>query len=281
MPDMQSVRYLARPLEGVELADTLYLPEKVQVTGDVVIVAKHLVFEGRDVLIKGNHNISIFPAEEVTVMGDTLPRRLYKKDGKQRIMVEVPDTRPAHRTGNITIDTSGIGYKDWLESIGGEGRLNKVMKALYNPDKSVREAALLEFESLRLGRKVGPGDIGRRNALRVDALSAMVSDGSTKEDDDDCPPHSLHIGRYCSIDFSEALARPTRSGRGTCLLSALPLRVQHRISLYPCYPLLCIYVCGHGGFLCCLGGCPKAQPDLGKAGSGRSCLRSRTRTGQR
>ncbi|HWX41798.1 MAG TPA: hypothetical protein VN345_11665 [Blastocatellia bacterium] len=160
MPEMQSVRYLAKPLEGVELADTLHLPEKVQVTGDVVIVAKHLVFEGHDVLIKGNHNISIFPAEEVTVMGDTLPRRLYKKDGKQRIMVQVPDTRPAHRAGNITIDTSGIGYRDWLESIGGEGRLNKVSKALYNPDRSVREAALLEFESLRRGRKVGPGDIG-------------------------------------------------------------------------------------------------------------------------
>src|SRR5262249_20811581 len=90
MPEMREVRYLAKPLDGVELADTLYLPEKVQVTGDLVILARHLVFEGHDVLIKGNHNISLFPAEEVTVMGDTLPRHLDKKDGKQRIVVEIP-----------------------------------------------------------------------------------------------------------------------------------------------------------------------------------------------
>jgi hypothetical protein len=61
MPEMQQVRYVARPLAGVELADTLYLPEKVQVAGDLVIVGRHLVFEGSDVLIKGNYNISIFP----------------------------------------------------------------------------------------------------------------------------------------------------------------------------------------------------------------------------
>src|SRR5215831_8175405 len=29
MPEMREVRYLAKPLDGVELADTLYLPEKV------------------------------------------------------------------------------------------------------------------------------------------------------------------------------------------------------------------------------------------------------------
>ena len=160
MPEMQEVRYLAKPLVGVELADTLYLPEKVQVTGDLVILAKHLVFEGNDVLIKGNYNISIFPAETASVMGDTLPRRFYKKDGKQGVMVEIPDVRPAPVGGNITIDTSGIGYKDWLENIGGEGKLNKVLKALYHPDKQIREAALLEFESLRRGRKVGRGEIG-------------------------------------------------------------------------------------------------------------------------
>jgi hypothetical protein len=57
MPEMQEARYIAEPLGGVELADTLYLPEKVHVTDDLVIVARHLVFEGNDVLIKGNHNI--------------------------------------------------------------------------------------------------------------------------------------------------------------------------------------------------------------------------------
>ena len=161
MPEMQEVRYIAEPLGGVELADTLYLPEKVQVTDDLVIVAKHLVFEGNDVLIKGNHNISIFPAEEVTVMGmgNALPRRLYKKDGKQEVTVEIPDTRPVDKGGRITIDTSGIGYKEWLESIGGENKLSKVLKALYNPDKRIREAANREFDTLRRGKEGRRGEM--------------------------------------------------------------------------------------------------------------------------
>ncbi len=166
MPEMQQVRYLVKPLSGVQLADTLYLPEKVQVTGDTVIVAKNLVFEGNDVLVKGNYHISIFPAEEVTVMGETLPRRFVREGGEQSMIVEIPDTRPAHRSGNITIDTSGIGYKEWLESIGGEAKLNKVLKALYHRDKRVRDRAFLDFESLRRGRRVGRGELTSEDITR-------------------------------------------------------------------------------------------------------------------
>jgi hypothetical protein len=158
MPEMQDVRYISDPLGGVELADTLYLPEKIQVLDDLVIVARHLVFEGNDVLIKGNHNISIFPGEKVTVMGDTLQKRWYRKNGKQEVAVEIPKNRPADKGGNITSDTSGIGYKEWLESIGGENKLRRVLKALYNPDKRIREAANREFETLRRGNKI-PGEV--------------------------------------------------------------------------------------------------------------------------
>lgn len=166
MPEMQEVRYVDSLKGGVELADTLYLPEKVQVSDDLVIIAKHLVFEGNNILIKGNHNISIFPAAKVTVMGDTLPRRVYKKDGKQRVIVEIPDTRPTDKGGDITIDTSGIGYKEWLESIGGENRLNKVLKALYNRDKRIREAAHLEFESLQRSKSGRKGELSLLDQTR-------------------------------------------------------------------------------------------------------------------
>jgi hypothetical protein len=166
MPEMQEVRYIAEPRGGVELADTLYLPEKIQVTDDLVIVAKHLVFEGNDVLIKGNHNISIFPAEDVTVIGNTLPRRLSDRGGKQGESVEIPNTRPVGKRGNITIDTSGIGYNEWLESIGGENRLSTVLKALYNPDKRIRELAAQEFETLRRGKKARRGEMSPQDQTR-------------------------------------------------------------------------------------------------------------------
>lgn len=113
MPEMQVSRYQGAPLGGVELADTLYLPENVQLFYDVVIIAKHLVFEGNDVLIKGNHNISIFPVESVNIMGTTLPRRAYRTTGKLGLetRVELPDTRPQVEGGRITIDTSGRGER--------------------------------------------------------------------------------------------------------------------------------------------------------------------------
>lgn len=166
MPEMQEIRYKGEPLSGVELADTLYLPEKIQVLDDLVIVAKHLVFEGTDILIKGNHNISIFPAEKVTVMRSSLPKRRHKQGRKESLTVELPDTRPVDKGGSITIDTSGIGYKEWLESIGGEGKLKKVLKALYDPDKRIREAVNLEFETLRRGRKVQPGEMSPADQTR-------------------------------------------------------------------------------------------------------------------
>ena len=166
MPEMQEVRFVDSLMGGVELADTLYLPEKVRVSDDLVIVAKHLVFEGSDILIKGNHNISIFPAEKVTVMGSTLPRRVYKQDGHRKTTAVIPDTRPVDKGGSITIDTSGIGYKEWLESIGGEGKLKKALKALYDPNKRIREAANQEFETLRRGRKVQPGEMSTLDQTR-------------------------------------------------------------------------------------------------------------------
>ncbi len=188
MPEMQEVRYLAKPLGGVELADTLYLPEKVQVTGDLVILAKHLVFEGNDVLIKGNYNISIFPVESINIMGTTLPRRTYKTTGKQRLEIEVelPETRPYVAGGRITIDTSGRGRKEWLEDIGGENRLKKVMKALYNRDPRIREAANQEFEMLRRSLdpkkdRITPQDIINHN-VDPGAIGTVGQTGSMPDD---------------------------------------------------------------------------------------------------
>jgi hypothetical protein len=57
-------------------------------------------------------------------MGETLPRRVQRKHGRMRVEVEIPDVRPALRAGDITIDTSGIGYREWLASIGDTERLN-------------------------------------------------------------------------------------------------------------------------------------------------------------
>lgn len=190
MPELQISRYQSEPLGGVELADTLYLPEKVQISYDLVIIAKHLVFEGNDVVIKGNHCISIFPVESVNIMGTTLPRRT-SKTGKQglKIQVELPETRPSAEGGRITIDTSGRGRKEWLEDIGGENRLQKLMKAVHNPDTRIREAANREFEMLRRGLSSEKGQITPQDIINHNAIpGAMGSVGTTGSMPDDPNP---------------------------------------------------------------------------------------------
>src|SRR5712692_5093669 len=72
MPEMQVVRRELDPLEGVVIADTLYLPEKVELAGETVILAKHLIFEGSNAVIRGNHNLYILPINTVHVIGTTL-----------------------------------------------------------------------------------------------------------------------------------------------------------------------------------------------------------------
>lgn len=185
MPEMQEVRYLNDPLQGVQLADTLYLPERVEVAGNTVILVRHLVFEGNDVVIKGNYHISIFPAHDVGVLGATLPRHLRTTRDKHNVQteIEVPETIPPTRNGNITIDTSGRGYKEWLESIGGEQRLRKLIKALYNPDKHRREEANKELDLLRRGNSGEPGSVVAQDQNRgtdgqAGAMGPTGSDGT-------------------------------------------------------------------------------------------------------
>jgi hypothetical protein len=124
MPEMREVRRGGKKLKGAQLADTLFLPEKVEVTGDTVIVARRLIFEGRDVLIKGNHDVHIFTAEPPTltdaaaqgVRAQILDAGFNSAAVLRRLIATL---RPV-AGGHITIDTSGVGRKEWLESRRGD-----------------------------------------------------------------------------------------------------------------------------------------------------------------
>jgi hypothetical protein len=59
LPEMQMMRWEDQPLRGVQLADTLYLPEKVEIAEDTVILAKNLRLRGQNPVIRGNHSIYI------------------------------------------------------------------------------------------------------------------------------------------------------------------------------------------------------------------------------
>ena len=127
IPEMNVTRRTGRKVKGVQMADTLYLPEKVELTGDTVILANKVVFEGTNAVMKGyGTNVYFFPVGESGVMGTTLEAAMSRQ-GVQFVNASfnhaarlnkfikrfVP--RLLRQGGSITIDTSGDGYAEWVE----------------------------------------------------------------------------------------------------------------------------------------------------------------------
>ena len=127
MWEMHVSRRSGKQLKGLQLADTLYLPEKVDLTEDTVIIANKVIFEGRNAVIKGNHSIAVYPVQDVGLIGMTLDQAMLEQGFTRRDMRFVPASfsrTPGSKRfiphliedGSITIDTSGPGYKEWLEN---------------------------------------------------------------------------------------------------------------------------------------------------------------------
>jgi hypothetical protein len=113
MPEMHQARR-ETALNGVVMAETLYLPETVQLSGDTVVVTKYLVFEGKNPVIRGAHNLYIFPSQPITVLGTSLAEvlrnqpRLNVKFSSLPVLPSFALVQGvSRRWRNITFDTSG------------------------------------------------------------------------------------------------------------------------------------------------------------------------------
>lgn len=122
MPEMYEIRQLGKKIKGVQLGDVLYLPEKVELTGDTVILANKVIFEGRNPVIKGNHTILISPLVIDGALGTTLEVAMKEQEiafskasfsNSSRLKNFVP--RLLEDNWSLTIDTSGQGREEWLE----------------------------------------------------------------------------------------------------------------------------------------------------------------------
>lgn len=122
MPEMYEVRQVGKKIKGVQLADILYLPEKVQLTGDTVIMANKIVFEGRNPVIKGNYKILFYPLIIEGALGTTLEVAMKEQENPFSKVSFTNSSRLKNFTPrllednwSLTIDTSGRGHKEWLE----------------------------------------------------------------------------------------------------------------------------------------------------------------------
>jgi hypothetical protein len=124
IPEMQQNRRGGLRLQGAQLANTLYLPEKVELTGDTIIVANKLIFEGSDVVIKGHHSLYLFVSEVTGALGTTLDGAIarYRREHgmfyanvsfRKGIDLNSISLEPVPG-GSLTVDTSGAGWSEWL-----------------------------------------------------------------------------------------------------------------------------------------------------------------------
>lgn len=122
MAEMQTSVILGNTLQGLEIADTIILPERVELTGDLVILANNLVFEGKQTVIKGvGKNVYIFPVKESFHLGKSFQETLQSK-GIPTKSIPVINQRSNETfefdekfSGILTIRVNGQGYPEWLE----------------------------------------------------------------------------------------------------------------------------------------------------------------------
>lgn len=116
MPEMQIVRQGSNALKGAQLAHTLYLPANVRLEGDTVILVRYLVFGGREVLVKGNHDLHIFVSEETLLGAAASSSQSYLEGNIVSAALRSSMSSESSKRGHITIDTSGPGRDQWLEA---------------------------------------------------------------------------------------------------------------------------------------------------------------------
>lgn len=184
MPEMQVERRVEKQLEGVQLADILYLPEKVELTQDTVIIARRVVHEGKDAVIKGNHDIFIYPVEDWGLLGTTLEVAMRKEGAGvmsgqfmpvsfRGSSAKKPFVPHIIQGGSITIDTSGEGYKEWLER---QRRAKETAQVSFTKTSFIGQS---QNTSGQPGSQGGTGAIGATG-------SNGAPDPSYKGDDGDC-----------------------------------------------------------------------------------------------
>lgn len=108
-------------IKGVLMADTLILPNEVELTGDTVIFANTIVFEGKRARIHGlGKNIYIYPVISTEHLNGTLEDLMRSKGIannlpaiNERTSLRFPLNFVEEET-HLEIDVSGQGRKEWL-----------------------------------------------------------------------------------------------------------------------------------------------------------------------
>jgi hypothetical protein len=123
MPEFQEIREGTERMEGVHFADTLILPEYIELTGDTVMIAREFVFLGKKVTIKGPHSLTLFPTQPILGLDADLVRDARKgspgfiKAGfsTPRLVATARARGLLVQPASININLNGLGRDEWLQ----------------------------------------------------------------------------------------------------------------------------------------------------------------------
>lgn len=124
IPEMRTNLRVAKAISGFVAADTLVLPAKVTLTGDTVILARTIVYEGYNTTITGRgKNVYVFNIDagfhtlktfDETMADRGVARNSYPAIGER---TTEPFEFRDRRSGIVKIVTDGLGYDDWLKAL--------------------------------------------------------------------------------------------------------------------------------------------------------------------
>jgi hypothetical protein len=132
MPEFRETHVVGKQMKGVQLADTLFLPENVELTGDTVIIANNMIFSGKKAVIKGPHDLHFFAlglvlsvnmnARNGSGRSGTFFQAAFSKARLVKAVFSRASLEEAKRQGqlvepdSITLNIDALGHDEWLES---------------------------------------------------------------------------------------------------------------------------------------------------------------------
>ncbi|MDQ3800648.1 MAG: hypothetical protein M3384_14460, partial [Acidobacteriota bacterium] len=176
MNEMQTTLRAGDSVKGVLIADTLILPEKVTLTGDTVILAKTLVFEGKSVEIKGiGKNVYVFPVEANRHLGTTFEQAL-KEQGLTAARIPAVNSRTAEK-----FNLKFVRREDYLQnvyiSISVNGQGDAEWRASQTKNKKVTTSSLSDYSEQRNGAPRAQGREGDPGATGAPIDPPTAADG--------------------------------------------------------------------------------------------------------
>jgi hypothetical protein len=123
MPEMSKTETLPQKFGGAKIANIVYLPDKIELTGDTIILANYLVFARKQVEIVGYDDLLVFPMK--TVLSDNVNGRVGKNGssvsfiktryGSEKELLRAQKDKRLVAPESVRITLDGWGRDQFLE----------------------------------------------------------------------------------------------------------------------------------------------------------------------